>query len=50
MIPSILCYVPPSIELLGPTTPKDLKPGPTTPLFSNHIDASDQAYTNCLIY
>ena len=26
MIPSILCYVPASVELLGPTTP-DFKPG-----------------------
>jgi len=34
MIPSIRCYVPTSVELLGPTTPKVFKPGPTTsPVF-----------------
>jgi len=22
MMPSVLCYVPPSVELLGPTTPR----------------------------
>ena len=26
-LPSIICYVPPSIELLGPTTPPVFKPG-----------------------
>src|SRR6218665_664086 len=29
-IPSILCYVPPSVELLGPTTSPVFKPEPTT--------------------
>lgn len=37
MIPSILCYImPPSVNLLEPTTPPILKPGPTAPQFSNH--------------
>ena len=41
MIPSILCYVPPSVELLRPTTSPVFKPGPkTSPAFSNQIDAS----------
>jgi len=47
MIPSKLCYVPPSVKHLGlgPTTIQVLKPGPTTPQFSNHIDASDDKLT-----
>jgi len=36
IIPSILCYMPPSVELLGPTTPR----------FSNQIDASDYKFRN----
>jgi len=28
MILSILCYVPPCVELLGPTTPQFLNPDP----------------------
>jgi len=31
IIPSIMCYVPPSVERLGPTTNPDFKPGSTTP-------------------
>jgi len=40
MIPSILCYVPPSAEFLVLTTPPVFKPGSMTPQFSNQIDAS----------
>ena len=29
-LPSIMCYVPPSVELLKPTTTPDFKPGSTT--------------------
>ena len=39
MILSILCYLLPSVELLGLTNPRFLNPGPTTIQFSNHIDA-----------
>jgi len=42
MILSILCYVPLSVELLGPMTPPVFKPKLTAPQFSNHIDASFQ--------
>jgi len=28
-----MCYVPPSVELLGPTTPLVFKPGSMTPRF-----------------
>jgi len=31
MIPSILHYVPLSVEFLGPTTPPDFRQGPMTP-------------------
>ena len=34
-MPSILCYVPPSVEFLGPKIPSVIKSGPTTPPFSN---------------
>ena len=33
MISSILCYVPPSVELLGLTTPQFLNPVPRPPVF-----------------
>ena len=46
MIPSILCYVPQSIELLGLTTRQFFKPRPTTPMFTNHIDAADDKNNN----
>jgi len=36
MIPSILCYVFPPVELLGLKTP-DFKPGPTTPSFQTRL-------------
>jgi len=39
MIPSIMCYVPPYDELLGPTTPQ----------FSNQIDATVVISDNWLI-
>jgi len=41
MISSILCYVPPSVELLGLTTSPAFKPRLTTPQFSNQIEAAD---------
>ena len=31
MIPSVVSYVPPSFEFLGPMTPPVFKPGPSTP-------------------
>jgi len=38
MIPSFLCYVPPSVELLGPTTSSVFKFGPTTsPRFQTRL-------------
>src|SRR6218665_1733206 len=50
MIPSNLCYVPPSVDFLGPTTPpvfksrfstpSVFKPGPMTPQFSNQNGSS----------
>ena len=43
MIPSILCYLPPSVEHLGPTTPKFLNPYPR-PQLSKQIDASEINY------
>jgi len=47
MIPSILCYVPQSVECFGHTTPPVFRPGPTTPQFLNQIDASAKC---CLCY
>ena len=47
MIPLILCYAPPFVELLGPTKPPVFKPGPTTSPFSKRIDA---AVTNIKLY
>ena len=43
MVPHFLCYLPPSVEFLGTTTPQVFKPGPTTPQFSNQIDAHSSA-------
>src|SRR6218665_3713225 len=40
MIPSILCYVPPSVEPLGPTTPTSFQTRTHDPQFSNQIDTS----------
>ena len=40
MITSILPYVPPSAEFLGPRAPPVFKPEPTTPRLSNQIDGS----------
>jgi len=37
MITSNLCYVPPSVEYLGPTTPPALKFGFTTPRFQTRL-------------
>ena len=37
MIPPILCNVPPSPELLGPTTFLVFQPGPTTPSFQTRL-------------
>ena len=46
MISSILCYVPPSVELSGPTTPK-IKTRAHDPQFSIHIDAANKtSYTS----
>jgi len=45
MIHSILCYVLPSVELLGLKPPSSCKPGPTTPQFSSQIDAAGYADT-----
>ena len=39
MIPSIMCYVPPSVELLEPTTPS-FQTQIHTPQISNQTDAS----------
>ena len=47
MIPSILCYVPLSVELLVPTTAPDFKPGPTTtPCFQTKLTPLSQAFMN----
>jgi len=43
MILLILCYV--SVVLFGPMIPV-FKPGPTTPSFSNQIDASGHNHSN----
>src|SRR6218665_674983 len=40
MIPSILCYVPPSVELLGHTIPQFSNPNPQPPV-SNQTDVSE---------
>jgi len=40
MILSILCHVPPSVELVELTT-SDFKPAQTIPQFSSQIDAAD---------
>ena len=42
MIPSILCYMPPSQPL---TTPKNVKPGYTSPPFSNQIGTTFEGTT-----
>ena len=41
MIPSILCYLPPSVELLGPMTLR-FQTRTHDPQFSNQIDAGAQ--------
>ena len=43
MVPSILGYMPLSVELLGLTAPVS-KPGSTNPQFLNHIDAAGCQY------
>jgi len=41
MISSILCYVPPSVELLGPTILQFTNLDQRHPQFSNQINTSD---------
>src|SRR6218665_3878058 len=44
---SIRCYVPPSVEVLGPTSLSVFKPGPTTPrLQSSNQDPRHPQFSN----
>jgi len=37
MIPSIMCHVPPSVELSGPRTPQFSNPDPQPPRFQTRL-------------
>jgi len=44
MIPSVLCYVPPSVELLGPTPSPSFQTQINEPQISNQIYIFEEAY------
>ena len=45
-MPLIMCYLPPFVELFGPTTPKFSNPDPRPPQISNEIKAPAQIVTH----
>src|SRR6218665_1345708 len=49
MMPSNLCQVPPSVEILGPSTSTVFKPGPTTPSFQTRLMPLIQIFLKCML-